>query len=364
MKTKKYISYIVTLILIGIVGAVIGITIAEIEYEKISRNYQIFLIIAMFLSLGISCFIQLIIHEAGHLIFGLLSGYKFLSFRIANIMIIKENNKLKFKKFSLFGTAGQCLLEPPELKNNKMPVTLYNLGGVLLNTITSLMAIVIICFFSKILLLKYILVPFATIGLFYALHNGIPLELEIPNDGMNSLTLKKNPKLQKPLWIQLKVITEQSKGKRIKDMPNEWFYMPKYEELDNQLTTVVGILYCNKLLEEHKFKETKDNIKHILKFNKDILEIHQAQLKCDQIYCELIEKNIENAKKIITEKQKNYMKALKDIPSTIRTEYAIAKLIDKDENKCKEIIKHFKNIKKSYPYKTEIELEEELINLI
>ena len=51
----------------------------------------------------------------------------------------------------------------------------------------------------------------------------------------------------------------------------------------------------------------------------------------------MIEKNIENAKKIITEKQKNYMKALKDIPSTIRTEYAIAKLIDKDENKCKEI---------------------------
>lgn len=364
MKIKKIIPYIVIFTLLGVVGSAIGITIAAIEFEKVSKNYQLFLLIMMFLSLGISCFIQLIIHEAGHLIFGLLSGYKFLSFRIANIMLIKIDNKIKIKKYSLFGTAGQCLLEPPELKNNKMPVILYNLGGVLLNIISSIIAIMLICIFNNILILKYMLIPFAIIGIYYALQNGIPLSLEIPNDGMNTLRLKRNSKLHKPLWIQLKVITEQTKGKRIKEMPNEWFYMPDDEDITNEITLVIGILYCNKLLEEHKFKETKENIKHLLKFKNNILEIHQAQLKMDQLYCELIENNIEKAKKILTTKQKNYMNALKDIPSTIRTEYAIAKVIENDEKKCNEILEHFNKVKKTYPYQTEIEAEEEFINII
>ena len=43
----------------------------------------------------------IIIHELGHLIFGLLSGYKFSSFRIGNIMLVKTGGKLKFKKLTI-----------------------------------------------------------------------------------------------------------------------------------------------------------------------------------------------------------------------------------------------------------------------
>ena len=45
-------------------------------------------------------YLQLIIHELGHLIFGLLSGYKFSSFRIFNFMLIKEDGKFKIKNLS------------------------------------------------------------------------------------------------------------------------------------------------------------------------------------------------------------------------------------------------------------------------
>lgn len=73
--------------------------------------------------------LQIIIHEAGHLIGGILTGYKFSSFRIFNFMFIKENDKLKLKKLSLAGTGGQCLMSPPEFIEGKVPYILYNLGG-------------------------------------------------------------------------------------------------------------------------------------------------------------------------------------------------------------------------------------------
>ncbi|MBP3888386.1 MAG: hypothetical protein J6F30_12205 [Cellulosilyticum sp.] len=40
------------------------------------------------------------IHEGVHLVFGLLSGYRFSSFRIAGWMWIKKEGKLCFKKLS------------------------------------------------------------------------------------------------------------------------------------------------------------------------------------------------------------------------------------------------------------------------
>ena len=43
----------------------------------------------LFLGMYAAMFIQLVIHEAGHLVFGLLSGYRFSSFRIFSFMWIK-----------------------------------------------------------------------------------------------------------------------------------------------------------------------------------------------------------------------------------------------------------------------------------
>ncbi len=51
-----------------------------------------FLTVAMFCLVG---FLQIIIHEAGHLVCGLASGYRFVSFRILSFTLIREDGKLK-----------------------------------------------------------------------------------------------------------------------------------------------------------------------------------------------------------------------------------------------------------------------------
>lgn len=87
-----------------------------------------------------SIFLQVLLHEGGHLVCGLATGYRFVSFRIFNLTFIRKDGKLCIKRFSLAGTGGQCLLTPPERPLEDIPTTLYNLGGVLANLLTAILA--------------------------------------------------------------------------------------------------------------------------------------------------------------------------------------------------------------------------------
>ena len=95
----------------------------------------------------VSLFLQLIIHETGHLVFGLLSGYRFSSFRIGSFMWMKVNGKLVCKKLTVAGTGGQCLMIPPELQDGKIPVLMYNLGGSIMNLVVGAVFFALYFFF-------------------------------------------------------------------------------------------------------------------------------------------------------------------------------------------------------------------------
>ena len=131
-----------------IVGAVCGIfMIFSADPEKLfgtPREFALQMIFCMIIIFA-AYFIQAIIHELGHLVFGLLTGYKFISFRIGNVMFIKERGKLRTKLYNVVGTGGQCLMMPPPWKEN-LPTVLYNFGGCILNFITSAVFLIIFIF--------------------------------------------------------------------------------------------------------------------------------------------------------------------------------------------------------------------------
>ncbi|MBQ5831341.1 MAG: hypothetical protein IIW44_06925, partial [Alistipes sp.] len=95
----------------------------------------------------VAVFAQIILHEAGHLVAGLLSGYRVVSFRVANLMVVRRDDGLHFGLFSIAGTGGQCLMEPREqtlAEAEQMPYALYLAGGVVANALVSLVAIVVL----------------------------------------------------------------------------------------------------------------------------------------------------------------------------------------------------------------------------
>lgn len=311
-----------------------------------------------------SFIVHIILHEFGHLVFGLATGYKFSSFRIGNIALVKQNGKLRLKRYSLAGTLGQCLMIPPDMKDGEIPYAMYNLGGVLMNILISgtATAVYIASDFSDTsaaVLLIFIFMGFAT-----ALLNGIPLKPgAVNNDGYNVLDLKRNPKARRSLWIQMKVNSLLVEGVRAKDMPDEWFEVPEEEEMKNSMVSVTGVFACSRLMDMHKFDEAEKLTEKLLAADSAIIEIHRRLMICDLIYCKAIRGAAkEEINPLLDKVQKKFMKSMKSFPSVIRTEYALACLVENDPEKAEKKLAEFEKCAAKYPYPADIESEREMID--
>lgn len=313
----------------------------------------------------IAIFVHIIIHEAGHLMFGLLSGYKFSSFRIMSFMWAKENEKIRFRRFSLAGTGGQCLMIPPDLSDGKIPVMLYNLGGPLMNIIAGFVFLGLYFITVSAPLLSTVMLIFAVIGFALGIMNGLPMRMgTADNDGYNAFALTCNQDALRSFWVQMKTNEQIAQGIRIKDMPVEWFTVPCDEEMKNSMVAVMGVFASNRLMDEHQFEEADKLMAHLLEIDSGIVGLHRNLMICDRIYYELITRNRREVLDAMLDKQqKKFMKAMKTFPSVIRTQYASALLAEQDNAGAEHIKAQFEKFAKTYPYPNEIQAERELMEI-
>lgn len=298
-------------------------------------------------------FASTLLHEAGHLAFGLLTGYGFVSFRVGNLMLVKTSEGLRLKRFSLAGTGGQCLLSPPERQDGKRPVHLYNLGGVIVNFV---LAVVFLALFLRFGGTFFILV--FLINAFMALRNGIPTSLGgVPNDGANGLCMLRDKRSIDALWLQLRVNRAQMEGLRLRDMPEEWFTLEG--DAENALFTSCYVFRENRALDMHDFEAAERLCDELL--NKKIIELYRVYLMCDKLYLSILRGEPEE--KFL---DYNYFKAFLKQPviSAVRTNYAVARLVTFDDSEAQRCLEAFEKIAKSYPAAGDIALERELIDEI
>lgn len=320
-------------------------------------------LLVMLAALYAAILLQIIIHEGGHLVFGLLSGYRFSSFRVMSFMWVKEGGQLKFKHLSIAGTGGQCLMTPPDLVDGNIPVTLYNLGGSLMNVFSACIFLILHLTSPHIPLLSSWCLMLAVIGFIFALLNGIPIKTAtIDNDGHNAFALRHNQEAQRALWVQLKVNSEVARGIRLKDMPEEWFAIPNDVAMQNSLVAAVGVFACNRLMDRHQFDEADRLMAHLLQLDSGIAGLHRSLLLCDRLYVALVTQNRpETAAELLTREQKRFMKSMKNFPSILRTQYVCALLGEGDKEKAGKIKEKFEKCAKTYPYPTDIQSERELM---
>ncbi len=362
---QKYFGIILFFLITGGSGYFIGLYIAKKNLSGVSTSKFFVEIGAYIILFYVATVMQIIIHEGGHLIGGLLSGYKFSSFRIFNFMWIKDNDKLIFKKFSLAGTGGQCLMSPPEFIDEKIPYKLYNLGGAIFNLVVSCIFLGLYLLWTNIQFLSVFFIIISIIGIAFAIMNGIPMRLAVvDNDGYNALSLGKNSSALKAFWVQMKVNELLSKEIRIKDMPEELFIIPSDEEMKNSMTATMGVLTCNRFMDENKFEDAQKLIRKLLDIDTAMVGLHRSLLICDEIYCKAILGNSkEEIESLLDKEQKKFMKSMKKFPSVLRTQYVYALLVKGDFDKADKIKKEFNKISITYPYKSDIESEYELIEI-
>ena len=344
-----------------------GILVSIYEHiYDIPRGVSVIFSITGIILVYAAMFLQTIIHEAGHLVFGLLSGYKFSSFRILKYTFVKVNGKIKVKKYNIPGTLGQCLMEPPELKNGKIPVVLFNYGGVIFNFSASLLCYGIYYAIGYVSYSDMFLRIMIVVGLCLGLTNGIPMKNKLlSNDVYHIFSMLKNQNALLSMWTQLKINAMLTKGVRIKDMPDEWFYLPDDEAMQNNSEAVMGVFYCSRMVDEGRFLDAGELIEHLLNIKSGITGLHRIQLTLDYMFCEMMTESRKAViDKLCTKQIAKSMKAMSCFLSTIRTEYAYALLVEKDMAKAELVMKHFEKTAKSYPYPAEIAAEYEFIKLV
>lgn len=359
-KLKKYIA----MAFFVLIGVVCGLLIARyIDHVVFSKG--ILSLIGLFLGMYAAIFVQLIIHEAGHLVFGLLSGYQFSSFRIFSFMWVREGDKIRLKRLRIAGTGGQCLMAPPDMVDGKIPVVLYNLGGSFMNIIAGVIFLGLFFAFAKMPFVSTVMLLFAVIGFMIAIMNGVPMRTgTIDNDGYNAFSLTRNPDAMRSFWVQMKANEQLTKGVRLKDMPDDWFLVPADEAMKNSMVVVMGIFSCNRLMDARQFEEADRLMAHMLEIDSGMVGLHRSLMICDRMYVELITKNRrEVLDGMLGKEQKKFMKSMKNFPSVLRTEYAYALLCERDFAKADKVKTQFDKCAKTYPYPNEVVAERELMEM-
>lgn len=151
MKVVKFIVWLLAGVVVGLViaGLIVVLftdtTFSEFADNMLSIGGSKGIVTALtgmaisVLSFVVAVAVLVPVHEAGHLVGALLTGYRFVSFRIFNLTFIKTDGRINIKKFAVAGTGGQCLLMPPDLPLEKVPAGWYNAGGVLANILVLLL---------------------------------------------------------------------------------------------------------------------------------------------------------------------------------------------------------------------------------
>lgn len=256
------------------------------------------------------------VHEAGHLVCGLLSGYKFVSFRIFNWTIIKLDGKLCVKGFAVAGTGGQCLLTPPDLPLGRIPTGWYNFGGVLFNIIAISLALPLL-FIKMHPIVEECVYMFILAGVFLILMNGIPMKISgAGNDGYNMIALKKAPLSKRGFVDALRANALIQKGARPKDMPSEWFIIPDNIDYTNQLEVSIPMMAASRFVDEMKYQDALAEFEKLYTHRDRIIPLFLKEIACELVFLRLVCGDIEGAKELLDKDLKTYVETFRKVMSS------------------------------------------------
>lgn len=356
MNKKRKIRNFFNLITQMLVGACFGFFLAFIMLEGMTADHFLLAVFGLIMII-LSYFVQLVMHEAGHLIFGLLTGYEFNSFRVGSWMWVKTDAKIEFKRMTMKGTGGQCLMVPP--KEGKA-YFLYNAGGVIVNMITGFITLLIGLALPT-GYLRSAFLAFGLAGIFTGVTNGVPMIIgPIANDGYNILSIMKESKALDAFYVQLNVAVLLAEGKVLKDMPEEWFVFDE-KLIKNPLIGALANFKSNQCLQKGDIEEAK-RINQMIIDDDRTLGIFEISAKCDNLMIEIMnEQNPEVMRRYA--KDKDVKQNMKTIQGSLLA-YAYATLIEKDEKKISKAKKNLELFISNYPYAGEVEIAKQMIEQV
>lgn len=270
-------------------------------------------------------FLAIIIHELGHLVFGKLTGYRFVSFRLSSFIWFKEEGKLRFSRSKSI-VSGQCLMNPPE-DEGKFKFVWYNLGGGVFNLLLAAiwlglfiiatgLAYEQIHWFWAIFFISGIL-----LNVLVALFNLLPvIWFGMPVDGRNVREALKSKDARRGLYLMLYINGQLALGKRYRDFPPELFVINKNADLNNYFVAYILLLEAERLYDSGNPEGSMDIMNRLV--HSKLPTIYRNGILLEQLYFYTVhQRDLEKAAAIYANKK---IKQLFEQSKTIDFSWVIA----------------------------------------
>lgn len=275
--------------------------------------FMLYWIIGMAILVAV-IYAQIIIHEGGHLVCGLATGYRFVSFRVGNLILYRDGGRMRIGRFSIAGTAGQCLLEPPTdniSDADGIPYRAYSAGGVAANLTVAVVAAVLLAAGVQSVAVAFAAAMFFITGVVIAAMNGIPMRVGgFPNDGYTARIMGQETDMRRSLWVQLTVNAQYSRGRLLRDMPDEWFALPDGADLANHMYTTVAMFDVWRHIERHDFEAADTLLRRLHACEGRMIDLFRQEITSDRMFVAILRQRPKSiVRNIRTESVARYLAA-------------------------------------------------------
>ena len=234
----------------------------------------------MLIAVLIAFILNVVLHEAGHLVTGLLTGYRFVSFRFLNWTLIRRDGRLLWRNYELAGTGGQCLMAPPDRPIDQIDTRWYNAGGVLANILIAVISALLLWAFDLPDWLDELLVMMIILGLFIGVGNGIPMKMGgVATDGLNLLQLEKDIPSKQCFCNILEMNARNQEGEPYHDMPEHLFNLPEPIDWENTIHVGAVLMAATRMLVLHQWEEAYLLLTEALSYKDDYMKLYQLEME-------------------------------------------------------------------------------------
>ena len=368
--------FVYMLIGAGIGIIIVGPLIALIEGESITTVYSniankfslqtVAEILWMLIAVLIAFILHIILHEGGHLVAGLLTGYRFVSFRFLNFTLINKDGRLQWRNFELAGTGGQCLMAPPDKPLEQIDTRWYNAGGVLANIVIVLLSLVLVWAFDLPHWLNELLVIMAFIGIVTALTNGIPMKLGgVANDGYNLLQMEKDIPGKQSFCNILDINARSQEGETYSEMPERLFALPQPIDWKNSMHVGSVLSAATRLLALHQWEDAYQLLTEALNHKNEYMVLYQLETENMMIQtCILSGRDDEARLHYTQEVQKHISQHASTQSDKQLTSMAVALVLDNDRPKAEKILHNLEANRDKYIHQSDVAMSLDLMHHI
>lgn len=247
-----------------------------IHYNNITLTFYLYTMAIIFVSIPI----HVLLHEVGHLLAGLLSGYEFIMFRLFSFLWIKTDEGLSRRKQHIPGVLGQALMVPPtNSQTERPPFLLYHLGGLILNGLTAILFVLV----GKNLVdpfPRYFFYLSAVIAVFLLITNLLPFK---GTDGYNIHNYFKNPNQEDEILTLLYLYRDMVKGLPYSEIQAS-SQLDDIPDFKNPNTVTLYSLQAAAAFEQYDFEKAREIYALLWKKLDQLLAPHKTEISMNYLF--------------------------------------------------------------------------------